>query len=127
MLRLGVDIIEVSRIRESFEKHGDRFKQRIFTPAEQEYCEKQKESVLHYAARFCAKEAVSKALKTGIAAGVKWTDIEILKEERSQAPYVNLHGKAHEFYQLIQGQQIEVSLAHSVSAAVATAAIITKQ
>jgi holo-[acyl-carrier protein] synthase len=127
MLRLGVDVIEISRMRDSFVKHGDRFKKRIFTSAEQEYCDRQKDPLLHYAARFCAKEAVSKALKTGIAGGVKWTDIEILKDAKSQAPYVHLHGKAQEYYRIINGLQIEVSLAHSVSAAVATAAIITNQ
>ncbi len=126
MIRLGVDVIETDRIRDSFLKLGDRFKNRIFTSAEQQYCDKQKDPVLHYAARFCAKEALSKALKTGIAGGVKWTDMEILKDPRTQAPYVVLHGKAKEFFNIRKGIQIDISLAHSHTVATASAVIVSE-
>lgn len=123
MIQLGTDIIETARIRDSFVKFGDRFKKRIFTLSEQEYCDRQKYPELHYAARFCAKEAVSKALKTGIAGGIRWTDIEIKNNPITRAPFVVLYGKALEYYQKLRGKILEVSLAHTVTMAQSVAVI----
>jgi holo-[acyl-carrier protein] synthase len=93
---IGIDLVEVPRIREMLEKHGQRFKERTFTAAEIAYCDGCAEPAMHYAARFAAKEAVAKALGTGIwADGVSWTDIEVLREA-SGKPVIILHGMAKE-------------------------------
>ena len=93
---VGIDLVEVPRIREMLEKHGQRFKERTFTAAEIAYCDGCAEPAMHYAARFAAKEAVAKALGTGIwAEGVSWTDIEVGREA-SGKPVIILHGMAKE-------------------------------
>ncbi len=93
---IGIDLVEVPRIQEMLEKHGQRFKERTFTAAEIAYCDGCAEPAMHYAARFAAKEAVAKALGTGIwADGVSWTDIEVLREA-SGKPVIILHGMAKE-------------------------------
>ncbi len=93
---IGIDLVEVPRIREMLEKHGQRFKERTFTAAEIAYCDACAEPAMHYAARFAAKEAVAKALGTGIwAEGVSWTDIEVGREA-SGKPVIILHGMAKE-------------------------------
>ena len=91
---IGIDLVEVPRIRELLEKHGQRFKERTFTAGEIAYCDACAEPALHYAARFAAKEAVAKALGTGLwAEGVVWTDIEVVREA-SGKPGIVLHGGA---------------------------------
>ncbi len=91
---IGIDLVEVSRIREMLERHGQRFKERTFTAGEIAYCDACAEPAMHYAARFAAKEAVAKALGTGIwAEGVNWTDIEVVREA-SGKPAILLHGAA---------------------------------
>jgi|UniRef100_UPI00378462CC holo-[acyl-carrier protein] synthase len=91
---IGIDLVEVPRIRELLEKHGQRFKERTFTAGEIAYCDACAEPAMHYAARFAAKEAVAKALGTGLwAEGVIWTDIEVVREA-SGKPAIVLHGAA---------------------------------
>ncbi len=91
MLRTGVDLIEIERVRAAVEQHGQRFLQRVYTAAEIDCCRGRIESL---AARFAAKEAVAKTLGTGLwRSGVAWTDIEVLKEA-SGAPSLRLHGAA---------------------------------
>lgn len=91
---IGIDLVEVPRIRELLEKHGQRFKERTFTAGEIAYCDACAEPAMHYAARFAAKEAVAKALGTGLwAEGVVWTDIEVVREA-SGKPGIILHGAA---------------------------------
>ena len=77
---IGNDIIEIERIEQSIEKHGQRFLDRMFTPKEQEYCLSHKNSAQHFAGRFAAKEAIAKALGTGFREGTAWCDIEILND-----------------------------------------------
>jgi holo-[acyl-carrier protein] synthase len=92
IIGIGTDIIEVSRIRSSIEKYGERFLKRIFTETEINYCESFKGTqFLHYAARFAAKESFSKAIGTGITKGFKFKEIGI-KNERSGKPIVELSG-----------------------------------
>lgn len=86
---VGVDIIEVDRVRKVFEKHGERFLQRVFTPTE---VQQSRGKVARLAGRFAAKEAISKALGTGLH-GVKWREMEIV-QLRSGRPSVRLHGNA---------------------------------
>ncbi len=91
---IGIDLVEVPRIRTLLEKHGQCFKERTFTAAEIAYCDSCADPAMHYAARFAAKEAVAKALGTGLwAEGVNWTDIEVVRQE-SGKPEISLHGMA---------------------------------
>jgi holo-[acyl-carrier protein] synthase len=91
---IGIDLVEVPRIREMLERHGQRFKERTFTAGEIAYCDACADPAMHYAARFAAKEAAAKALGTGLwAEGVAWTDIEVVREV-SGKPQIALHGAA---------------------------------
>ena len=91
---IGIDLIEVRRIREAVEKYGDRFLKRIYTAVEMEYCSSKKNAAIHYAGRFAAKEAAFKAIERGWGGGeVSWTEIEVFNEP-SGAPRLNFYGKA---------------------------------
>jgi holo-[acyl-carrier protein] synthase len=91
---IGIDLVEVPRLRELLERHGQRFKERTFTAGEIAYCDACADPAMHYAARFAAKEAAAKALGTGLwAEGVVWTDIEVVREA-SGKPQIVLHGAA---------------------------------
>ena len=90
---IGIDVIQNERIRDSVQRSGDRFLNRIYTEGEIGYCKKCANPELHYAARFAAKEAAFKALGTGWAAGVKWKDIEV-ERLASGKPELHLHGEA---------------------------------
>jgi holo-[acyl-carrier protein] synthase len=119
ILRSGIDLIEISRIEAVVARHGARYLERVYTPAELEQCGKSNESL---AGRFAAKEAVAKALGTGIGE-VAWKEIEILGDEQN-APILTLHGvakrKAHE----LGIQDWSVSISHSMSHAVAIAVAV---
>ena len=118
-LATGVDLIEIARIEEVVARHGKHYLQRVFTPAELEYCGKRTESL---AGRFAAKEAVAKALGSGIG-DVTWTDIEILGDEL-RAPVLRLYGaaerKANELGLTTWSVSISHSQSHSVAFVVAT-------
>ena len=93
-LGLGIDLVEIDRIRGLLTNHGERFKERTFTAGEIAYCDSCAESAMHYAARFAAKEAAAKAIGTGLwAQGVDWKDIEVVREA-SGRPTLLLHGGA---------------------------------
>lgn len=94
---LGSDIIEVERIEQNILRYGSRFLDRIFTPAEQNYCKKYKDASRHFAGRFAAKEAIVKALGTGISSQVSWLDIEIMNDGHGK-PIVELSQKAQEHF-----------------------------
>lgn len=122
----GVDIIEIDRIRKSFETIGESFRDRVFTSNEIEYCEgKKMVRYQSYAARFAAKEAVSKAFGTGISNGLSWRDMEVLNNEIGR-PYVVLSGKAKEMFNSINAASISLSLSHCEKYAVAYVVIETK-
>jgi holo-[acyl-carrier protein] synthase len=115
----GVDIVEVDRIKDSIEKYGESFLKKVFTDKEVEYCESRKVSKYQsYAARFAAKEAVSKAFGTGIGADVSLNEIEIAKDEKGK-PYVILSGNAKEFFRKMKGEKISISLSHTRQNAIA--------
>jgi holo-[acyl-carrier protein] synthase len=89
----GIDIVETARIAKLIKEHGEHFLNRIFTPAEQQYCNAGKRrSLEHYAGRFAAKEAVLKVLGTGWRGAIAWTDIEITKDASGQ-PRIKLSGE----------------------------------
>jgi holo-[acyl-carrier protein] synthase len=104
--RVGTDLIEIERIRRALERSG--FRDRCFTPAEQEYCETRRNPAESYAARFCGKEAVGKALGCGVR--FTWKDIEIVGPPK---PGVTLTGKTLAFAERVGMIEIDVSLTHS--------------
>src|SRR5438132_4675408 len=108
---IGIDLIENARIRDSLDRFGDRFLSRIYTEAEKEYCNKCANPVIHYAARFAAKEAAFKALGTGWAAGVKWKDVEV-ERLPSGKPELHLHGEAFAKATAMGAKRFHVSLTH---------------
>jgi holo-[acyl-carrier protein] synthase len=120
ILGIGTDIIEVTRIRASHEKFGERFVGRILLPSEIEYCLSHKDAAPFIAARFAAKEAVSKAFGTGIGKWLGWLDIEVRRKESGQ-PYIELHGKGRELFDSRNARAFHLTLSHTVQHATATA------
>jgi holo-[acyl-carrier protein] synthase len=110
VIGIGIDIIEIDRIRESVEKFGDHFLNKIYTQKELDYCLKKKYKYQHLAARFAAKEAVYKALATGWDADISWQNIEISNEPNGM-PIVTLQGKLKKF--LSKGKELKISMSHS--------------
>ncbi len=104
---VGIDIIEVSRIKKIMEKYGERFFQRILTDKEIEYCKSFSNPELHFAGRFASKEAYSKSIGTGISKDFGWKDIEILNDERGK-PYIN-HTKETQYSKY----KFEISISHT--------------
>src|SRR5262250_1257382 len=92
----GIDIAEVPRVAAALERFGERFLRRVFTDGEIRYCDSKANRVERYAARFAAKEAAMKALGTGWSHGVRWSDLEVLRQPGGR-PTVAFHGKAAEF------------------------------
>ncbi len=115
----GIDIVATARFRDVLERQRERFVERVFTAAEQDYCRAHRNPVPHYAARFAAKEAFLKALGTGWAGGIRWLDIEVLRG-RGAAPSIRLHAIAAQIAAEKLVRSIHVSLSHSDDAAVAT-------
>jgi holo-[acyl-carrier protein] synthase len=112
---IGVDIIEISRIAESVDRLGDAFLHKIFTETEIQYCQPRKNPVQHYAARFAAKEALSKALSTGWAGEFQWKNVEVVNEA-SGKPVIRLSGKTAA---ALEGCSVHLSLSHSDTSVVA--------
>src|SRR5206468_8824255 len=108
---IGIDVVQNERIRQSIQRFGDRFLNRIYTEGEIEYCKKTAQPEIHYAARFAAKEAAFKALGTGWAAGVKWKDVEIVRLS-SGKPELHLHGEALARATSAGATRFHVSLTH---------------
>lgn len=111
---VGVDVVEISRIALTIRRHGDRFLERIYTSRELDYCRGRTASL---ATRFAAKEAMAKALGTGIGA-IRWLDVEILCDENGK-PWILLHGPARRRAAELGLGHLEVSLSHSRMVAVA--------
>ena len=114
MLSVGVDITEIGRITRALDRWGDRFLGRVYTEDEIAYC---RGRVPELAARFAAKEAVSKALGTGLV-GVSWREMEILADRRGK-PCVVLHGRAQDRANALGLTDWAVSLTHSDDNAIA--------
>lgn len=120
---IGIDVIEIERIEAAIEEFDGHFLERIFTEAEREYCGKQSRPVIHYAARWAAKEAVSKALGTGIGKNLRWTDVEVLRRASGE-PEISLSGAAKEFADKHGVAEIKVSLTHAKHYAAANAVAV---
>ena len=119
VLGIGIDLVEVRRIAAAIEKQGVAFLRRIYTDREREYCEGKVNAAEHFAARFAAKEAVSKAFGTGIGEKIGFLDIEILNQ-KSGAPCIVLLGKAELLSEARGVTEVLVSLSHTEQMAVAS-------
>ncbi|MFV0446634.1 MAG: holo-ACP synthase [Planctomycetaceae bacterium] len=120
IIGLGTDIIEVPRIGEMIERHGELFLQRVYTEQEIRYCQRKKGAMQHYAGRWAAKEAVMKTLGTGFSKGVGFKDIEVCTH-KSGAPFCVLHGGAADVAQRIGIDEVLITISHCRTYATATA------
>jgi holo-[acyl-carrier protein] synthase len=118
---VGVDLAEVPRLARLATQPAGL--SGVLTERELEYCQSQRHPAEHLAARFAAKEAVLKALGTGLSEGIRWTDVEILKA-RGGRPLVTLHGSAESLADRRQLRRIDVSLSHTAQFAVAFAVAV---
>lgn len=112
IIGVGVDLAEVHRIRSSFERFGERFRDRIYTPLEIAYCESKANKYERYAARFAAKEAGMKAIGTGMRKGVRWLDFEVANLP-SGKPTLRFHGVAAEFAERLGVTNVALSITHT--------------
>jgi holo-[acyl-carrier protein] synthase len=115
---LGIDVEEVERVKGAIERQGERFLKRIYTPKEREYCEQFKDKYERYAGRFAVKEAAMKALGTGWSRGVRWVDIEVVRQ-RGGRPTLQLSGEARLIAERLGVINIAVSITHTPKQAVA--------
>jgi holo-[acyl-carrier protein] synthase len=114
----GIDIAEVPRIRQSIERFGERFLQRVFTDGEIRYCDSKMNRMERYAARFAAKEAAMKALGTGWNHGVRWVDCEVVRMPGGR-PSIAFHGVASEFAAKLGVKNASLSISHTAEQAIA--------
>jgi holo-[acyl-carrier protein] synthase len=119
IISVGIDLIEVYRIRKTISR-TPRFAVRVFTEAERVYCDgKGAARFASYAARFAAKEAALKALKTGWRGKITWHDIEVFSDENG-APFLKLTGEAKEIFDKSGANFIHISISHTSEHAIAT-------
>lgn len=119
----GIDIVETRRIEDSIQRFGERFLTRCFSPEEIGYCQGMKFPSLHIAARFAAKEAISKAFGTGIGKQLGWRDMEIRKRDSGE-PYAVMHAKGIQLAAARGVAEVLVTLAHCKDYAVAQAILV---
>jgi len=124
ILGTGIDLVENARIAASISKFGDRFLNRVFCEGEIAYCRKMRDPAPHYAARFAAKEAVSKAFGCGIGELIGFLEIEVVRAE-SGAPAILLHGGGRRLAEERRVHQIFLSLSHTEHYAVANVLLVT--
>ena len=110
VIGLGIDIIEIERIKDSIEKYGDKFLDKIYTTNEIKYCSNKFNKFQHLAARFAAKEAVYKAVASGWEEGISWQDIEVYNDPYGK-PEIKPSGKLKAF--LSTNKQLKISMSHS--------------
>jgi holo-[acyl-carrier protein] synthase len=115
---LGVDIAEVARVQRAIERHGETFLRRVYTAKEREYCERFKNKYERYAGRFAAKEAAMKALGTGWSRGVRWVDVEVVREIGGR-PTIKLTGEAANVAGRLNVKNIALSITHTADQAFA--------
>ena len=118
ILGTGIDLVEVERIERSLSVYGERFLERVFTPAEREYCDRHKNRAERYAARFAAKEAGMKALGTGWRRGIRWRDLEVARRPGGR-PTLNFAGAAAQMAAHLRVRNVALSLTHTATQAMA--------
>ncbi len=114
ILGIGTDICDIRRIEKLLKEHGERFKNKTYTPEEQAYCESKARPAMSYAKRFAAKEAVAKALATDSSGALSWTDVSV-KNDPSGRPQIMLTGGADERLQAIMPKAHKAKLQLSLS------------
>jgi len=123
IIGLGFDAADIPRVRDAFERYGDRFLRRVFTDAEIEYCTRRRDPVPHLAGRFAAKEAAMKALGTGHSRGVLWKDIEVFR--RHGPPELRLYGGALRRFETMQGYRSLLTITHAQTLAMAQVLLLS--
>ena len=115
---MGIDVAEVERIQGAIERHGEVFLRRIFTAKEREYCERFRNKFERYAGRFAVKEAAMKALGTGWSRGVRWVDIEVVRQKGGK-PTLVLTGEARKIADQLGVKHMALSITHTAAQAFA--------
>jgi holo-[acyl-carrier protein] synthase len=115
----GIDLVEIDRIQQSMDRFGQRFLNRVFTEAEQAYCQRKRKSAESFAARFAAKEAGAKALGTGISQGVNWLEIEVTREPGGR-PALLFHGRAAQIAARLNVTRAALSITHTATLSMAS-------
>ena len=108
ILGIGLDATDIPRVEKAIARYGDRFIHRIFTDAEIAYCSGKYRPAPHYAGRFAAKEAFSKALGTGLRGAIGWTEIDVIDNERMR-PTIRVMGRAEK---ILAGRKVHLSISH---------------
>ena len=119
---IGIDICEINRLQKIIIKYQNRFLEKVFTPIEIAYCDKKIDKFPSFAARFAAKEAVFKALGTGLRLGINWKDIEVNNDSLGR-PYLRFYGMTNE---MIADRKALLSLSHTDDNAIAFVIIAGK-
>lgn len=122
---IGTDLVEIAQLEKTIAQFKERFFSRIYLPKELAYCQQMKQPLPHYAARFAAKEAVSKAFGTGIGEEIGWQDIEIARNKQTSTPEIILHNKGQKLAAARGVKQIFLSLSHTTHYAVAHVVLTT--
>jgi holo-[acyl-carrier protein] synthase len=120
---IGIDLVEIPRMRAVIARWEERFLRRVFTDGEIAYCRTRRDPVPHFAARFAAKEAGLKALGTGLRLGVRWRELEV-RRERGQAPMLVLSGRSREIGLARGGSRMLLALTHDGDYAMAQAMLV---
>lgn len=115
----GIDLVDFPRIAEMIERHGDRFVNRVFTTAEQDYARSKRNTIEVYAGRFAAKEAVLKLVGTGWRGRIAWTDVEVTNNSAGQ-PAVALSGEVKQIAERLKIKHVSISITHTANFAIAS-------
>lgn len=115
---IGIDVVEIGRVRALLDRFGDRFIRRVFTDEEAAYARRSVKPAERLAGRFAVKEAVLKAFGTGKSQGIRWRDVETLRGPMGK-PYVKLHGKAYNYLLNMKAEHVHVSVTHDGGKALA--------
>ena len=121
----GIDLVDCPRIEEMINRHSERFINRVFTAAEQEYANKNKNRIENFAGRFAAKEAILKLIGTGWRGKIAWTDIEVINNSYGQ-PHITLYGEVKKIADKLKITQISISITHTANFAIASAVALAE-
>ena len=125
LINVGVDVIEVDRVQEMYERQKARFLKRVYTQEEQDYCLSKSNPYPHLAVRFAAKEAVSKTFSTGIGKLFSWTSCSIFHGPRMQ-PLVRLDEQGKALLKALGGSDVRITLSHTKTTAIAVAVLVSE-
>ena len=121
---IGIDATDIPRVRETYQKYGERFLRRVLTDAEMAYCLRRRDPVPHIAGRFAAKEAGMKAIGTGHSHGVLWRDVEVVRDAGGP-PHLRFHGAAARHSAALGATRTLLTITHSESLAFAQVILVS--